>query len=205
MNSIVIEPSAPVAPSSIDEGYQTDISIHIDDDLHNSTNSSVKDLEKECSICSICLEHVNDGVEQFIMIDCKCKMNKICHAKCIFEWLEKNKKCPTCSDPISASQIYCNFDEYNDSKDEDDNKENERNIKRAANISVDREGALNAYMSALERRNQFLRRQRRLQLNSFRHEFHRESDEERDARHKRNCCIVSSCIGAVVYLILRNL
>ena len=234
MDSIPVRPSAPPHPDEVgvscvsinigkekdDIGYDGD--SNSDGNGEYNANDTMSDRERECSIC---LDEVRDA-QKYVLIDCECKMNKICHAHCVFDWLEKNSVCPTCSEPISASQIYGNFEDIETQKNYEGEcaegasaegvsaegvsaegvSAEEMNPADLEILLTDREEALRAYLQAMQRRKDRRDRlaQRLEQERRFRHE-NAERAVERDMRNKKWCCICTVFSFISVFIIVSSM
>lgn len=138
--------------------------------------------------CAICLERMDD-TDKFIYIDCECRMNEACHARCVMNWLRRSVTCPTCCEPIGASQIYGNYDEMPDEAGVDGSVDEEMAI--AGDSGGDGDDGDNTYVRyvmAMERRNDILRKR-----GLFRH-TRTDRERERVQDCKKCCCCVTAAL-----------
>lgn len=216
-----IVPSAPPL-----NNVETDESVAIDITSGGDEYGTGGDETKECTIC---LEDVEEN-DKYILIDCDCRMNKLCHSECVLKWLQKNSVCPICSKPISASQVFSNH-----SIDSDELRERDTGDVEDVNGCGDRSGdgsgndselrggievdvplgdefmtaedrALTEYAMAFERRRERrrerLQERRRAMRRRFTYEEINETEDDRAVRQKRNCFVGSIIATVVVYFMV---
>ena len=104
-----VVPSAP--PFELLDTNNTSSTTTTPGSLSTIMEETSDDIEKECILC---FEKIEEH-DKIIIIDCKCKMNKVCHSRCIKIWFKNGSKCPTCSENIYSEQIYSNYDMDNES------------------------------------------------------------------------------------------